>query len=180
MKTAFLALIVAVAALGQTAATTTTPCAPGTDVGYTYSGGALIGYNSPLGSGVAAGSAFGVKIGTCSKAIFEAAVWTGITGTARQTGYSLFTGRFEYDLVKNGNFVFGGDGTIGGAQVTGSSGTALFQGGGHMGYDFGALLSKGKTSLYGIVHADYSYLTSPPVPNAVRENYWFEIRKTFK
>lgn len=158
----------------------TAVCAPGTDVGYTYSGGALIGYNSPLGAGVAAGSAFGTKIGTCSKSIFQAAIWTGITGTAKQTGYSLFTARFEYDLVKSGNFVFGGDGVIGAAQVTGASGTALFQGGAHIGYDFGSLLSKGKTSLYGLVHADYTYLTNAPTPDAVRENYWFEVRKTFK
>jgi hypothetical protein len=177
-----LLLALATAALAQTTTTpaATAPCAAGTDVGYTYSGSALIGYNSPLGSGVAAGSAFGVKVGSCSKAVFEAAVWTGLTGPAKQTGYSMFTGRFEYDLVKQGNFVFGGDGTIGGAQVTGAAGTAMFQAGGHLGYDFGALLSKGKTSLYGIAHADYTYLTAPPVPNAVRENYWFEVRKTLK
>jgi hypothetical protein len=169
-------------AFAQTATTTTTttPCAPGTDVGYSYSGSATIGYNSPLGSGIAAGSSFGVKVGTCSKAIFEATVWTGITGTAHTVGYSLFTGNFEYDLVKSNNWVFGGDGTIGGAQVTGSSGTALFQGGAHIGLDVGNLISKGKVSLFLIAHGDYSYLSNPPVPNAVRANYWFEVRKTFK
>jgi hypothetical protein len=171
----------AMLALAQTATTNpATSCAAGTDAGYSYSGSATIGYNSPLGSGIAAGSAFGVKVGTCSKAIFEAAVWTGITGTAKQVGYSLFTGTFEYDLVKQGNFVFGGDGAVGGAQVTGAAGTALFQGGAHAGYDFGSLISKGKTSLFFIIHGDYSYLTNAPVMNAVRSNYWAEVRKTFK
>ena len=173
---------------GQTTTPTTTPvsatCAPGTDVGYTYSGSAIVGYNSPLGAGVAAGSEFGVKVGSCSKAIFEAAVWTGVTGAAKSLGYSLATGTFEYDLVKSNYWVFGGDGTIGGAQVTagggGNAGTALFQGGFHLGLDLGGLLSKGKTSLLLIAHGDYTYLTNPPVPNAVKENYWLEVRKTFK
>ena len=179
MKSFILLLTLCSLAFSQTT-TTATACAPGTDVGYTYSGSATVGYNSPLGSGVAAGSAFGVKVGTCSKAIFEAAVWTGVTGSAKTVGYSLFTGTFEYDLVRNGNFVFGGDGTIGGAQVTGAAGTGLFQGGAHIGYDLGSLLSKGKTSLLFIAHGDYSYLTKAPVPNAVRTNYWGEVRKTFK
>src|SRR5580704_13711678 len=106
----FLALF-AFAACAQTPAPAPAACAAGTDVGYTYSGSAVVGYNSPLGAGVAAGSAFGVKVGTCSKAIFEAAIWTGVTGPTTGLGYSLFTGTFEYDLVKNGNWVFGGDGT---------------------------------------------------------------------
>lgn len=181
MRSIALALLLAACLCAQTATPAATPpCAAGTDVGYTYSGSAMIGYNSPLGAGVAAGTGFGVKIGTCSKAIAEVNIWSGLTGAARQTGYDLFTARFEYDLVKSGNWVFGGDGTVGGAQVTGASGTALFQGGAHFGYDAGFLLSKGKTSLFVIGHADYTYLTNPPVPNAARANYWFEVRKTFK
>jgi hypothetical protein len=158
----------------------TASCPAGTDVGYNYSGSATIGYNSPLGSGIAAGSGFGVKVGSCSKSLLEVAIWTGITGTAQQVGYSLATATYEYDLVKSGNAVFGGDGTIGGAQVTGTTATGLFQGGFHVGYDIGGALSKGKTSLYLLAHANYTYLTNPPVPNAVKENYWFEVRKTFK
>ena len=174
------ALILSGRVSAQTGTTTTAPCAAGTDIGYTYSGSALIGYNSPLGSGIAAGSEFGIKAGSCSHVVFELAIWTGITGTAKTIGYSLATGNFEYDLVKSNNWVFGADGAVGAAQVTGTAGTALFQGGAHIGLDIGNLISKGKTSLFMIGHGDYSYLTNAPVANAVRTNYWFEIRKTFK
>lgn len=169
---------------GQTAtvpSTTSTPCAAGTSVPYTYFGSAVVSYNSLLGAGVAAGSSFGVKTGSCSNIFLDTTVWTGVTGAAK-TGYSLLTETLEYDLVKSGNWVFGGDGAIGVTQVTTASGSAtsgMFSGGAHGGYDIGSALSKGKTHLMMIVHANYSTLTNNAVAGAVKANYWAEFRKTF-
>lgn len=158
------------------------PCPSGSTVPYTYFGSADASYNGVLGAGVAAGSSFGVKAGACSNIFLDTTIWSGISGTAKTTGYSLLTETLEYDLVRNGNWVFGGDGAVGVTQVTTTTGLAtsgMFSGGAHGGWDIGSHFTGGKTHILLIIHANYSTFTNSAVQGAVKANYWAEFRKTF-
>lgn len=175
----------ALVAMGQT----TTPASPCTDnIPYSYWGGTGISYES---GAVSVTEAFGVKAGTCSNAMLDTIISTGV-GT-NSTGVSSLTEQFEYHVAHTGYWSFIAKGQLGAAQitstspsVTGQSSTvtaAEFGGGFAVGFDVGYALSKKKFHLPVVAHIGYTVLTSSaPLPNGgipVKPNYTVEFRKTF-